>query len=76
MNALTGIAALIGLALRRDRFKLAAYVLGPAVLMAGMVGMWSAEAPQAHAEEAQLFAGTPPCASSVWPPAPASAPSS
>ena len=29
MNALTGTAALTGLALRRDRFKLPAYVLGP-----------------------------------------------
>jgi hypothetical protein len=31
MSALTGTASLIGLALRRDRFKFAAYVLGPTV---------------------------------------------
>ena len=37
MNALRGTIALTGLALTRDRFKLPAYVLGPAVLMAGMV---------------------------------------
>ena len=40
MNALRGTIALTGLALKRDRFKLSAYVLGPAVLMAGMVAMW------------------------------------
>ena len=37
MNSLRGTIALTGLALTRDRLKLPAYVLGPAVLMAGIV---------------------------------------
>ena len=59
MNALRGTIALTGLALRRDRLKLSAYVLGPAVLMAGMVAMWNADTHQALVEEIELFAGTP-----------------
>lgn len=59
MKALSGTSALTGLALRRDRFRLAAYVLGLPALMAAMVGMWSAATQQALVEEAELFAGTP-----------------
>ena len=59
MNALRGTIALTGLALTRDRFKLPAYVLGPAVLMAGMVGMWRTDTHQALVEEIELFARTP-----------------
>jgi putative exporter of polyketide antibiotics len=59
MNGLRGTMALTGLALKRDRLKLPAYLLGPAVLMAGMVAMWRGETHQALVEEVELFAGTP-----------------
>ena len=59
MNALRGTIALTGLALKRDRLKLPAYVLGPAALMAGMVGMWRTDTHQALVEEIELFARTP-----------------
>ena len=59
MKGLRGTIALIRLALRRDRLKLPAYVLGPAVLMAGMVAMWNQEEHQALVEEVELFARTP-----------------
>ena len=59
MNGLRGTMALTGLALTRDRLKLPAYVLGPPVLMAGMVSMWRADTHQALVEEIELFAGTP-----------------
>ena len=59
MSGLRGTIALTGLALKRDRLKLPAYVLGPAVLMAGMVAMWRGETHQALVEEIELFAGTP-----------------
>jgi putative exporter of polyketide antibiotics len=59
MNSLRGTIALTGLALTRDRLKLPAYVLGPAVLMAGMVGMWRTDTHQALVEEIELFARTP-----------------
>jgi ABC-2 type transport system permease protein len=59
MSALRGTAVLAGLALRRDRFRLPAYVLGLAVLMAGMLAMQAGEQHEALVEEAELFAGTP-----------------
>jgi ABC-2 type transport system permease protein len=59
MSGLRGTIALTGVALKRDRIKLPAYVLGPAVLMAGMVAMWQDETHQALVEEVELFAGTP-----------------
>ena len=59
MSGLRGTTALTWLALKRDRVKLPAYVLGPAVLMAGMVAMWRGETHQALVEEVELFAGTP-----------------
>jgi putative exporter of polyketide antibiotics len=59
MSGLRGTIALTGLALKRDRLKLPAYVLGPAVLMAGMVAMWRTQTHQALVEEVELFARTP-----------------
>lgn len=59
MNALTGTTALTGLALRRDRFRLAAYVLGLAALMAGMLAASAARPHEALVEETELFASTP-----------------
>ena len=59
MNPLRGTKALTGLALRRDRFKLPAYVLGPALLMAGMLAGIGGQDRQALADEAELFASTP-----------------
>lgn len=59
MSALTGTTALTGLALRRDRFKLAAYVLGLAVLMAGMLAAQAGQPHRALVEQAELFASTP-----------------
>jgi putative exporter of polyketide antibiotics len=59
MNGLRGTITLIGLALRRDRFKLSAGVLGLAALMAGMLAMTVGQAHQALAEETKAFAGTP-----------------
>jgi ABC-2 type transport system permease protein len=59
MNALAGTAALIGLALRRDRFKLVAYVIGLSGLMAGMLAMQTGEPHQTLVAEAELFAREP-----------------
>jgi uncharacterized membrane protein len=59
MNGLRGTITLTGLALRRDRFKLSAGVLGLAALMAGMLAMTAGQTRQALAEEAKGFAGTP-----------------
>lgn len=59
MKGLRGTMVLTGLAFKRDRLKLPAYVLGPAVLMAGMVAMWDQETHQALVEEVELFARTP-----------------
>ena len=59
MDPLRGTKALTGLALRRDRFKLPAYVLGPALLMAGMLAGIGGQDRQALADEAELFASTP-----------------
>jgi ABC-2 type transport system permease protein len=59
MGALTGTGSLTWLALRRDRFKLPAYVLGLASLMLGMLAGIGGQNRQAHADEAELFASTP-----------------
>lgn len=58
MNGLRGTITLTGLALRRDRFKLSAGVLGLAALMAGMLAMSVGQTHQALAEETKSFAGT------------------
>jgi ABC-2 type transport system permease protein len=59
MSELTGTSALTGLALRRDRFRLAAYVLGLTVLMTGMLAGIGGQSHQALVDEAKLFASTP-----------------
>jgi ABC-2 type transport system permease protein len=59
VSAVTGIGALTGVALRRDRFKLPAYVLGLALLMAGMLAGIGGQSPAALAEQVTLFADTP-----------------
>ena len=59
MNALVGTTALTGLALRRDRFRLPAYVLGLTFLMAGMLAGIGGQSREALVEEAELFASTP-----------------
>jgi ABC-2 type transport system permease protein len=59
MNALSGTTALVRLALRRDRFRLSAYVLGIALLMAGMLAGTAVRPHQDLVQEAELFASTP-----------------
>jgi ABC-2 type transport system permease protein len=59
MTALTGIATLARLALKRDRFRLSAYVLGLATLWAGMLAAESAMTHQALVEETEIFVRTP-----------------
>jgi ABC-2 type transport system permease protein len=59
MNALRGMTALIGLALHRDRFRLSAYVVGLAALMAAMLAASAGSSHQALVEETELFASTP-----------------
>jgi ABC-2 type transport system permease protein len=59
MNAFGGTLTLTRLALRRDRFRLSAYVLGLAGLMAAMLAMQSGEPRPTLVEEAELFASTP-----------------
>jgi ABC-2 type transport system permease protein len=59
MNALTGTGSLAWLALRRDRFKLPAYVLGLALLTLGMLAGIGGQDRQALVDEAELFASTP-----------------
>jgi ABC-2 type transport system permease protein len=59
MKALSGTGALAGLALRRDRFRLFAYVLGLGVLQAGMLAASAGQSRQALVEETELFAKTP-----------------
>jgi ABC-2 type transport system permease protein len=55
----SGTVALIRLALRRDRFRLPAYVLGLAVLWAGMLAAEDAQPYQALVEETEIFVHTP-----------------
>jgi ABC-2 type transport system permease protein len=59
MNAFAGTGSLTWLALRRDRFQLPAYVLGLALLMAGMLAGIGGQDRQALVDEAELFASTP-----------------
>ena len=59
MNALAGTGSLTWLALRRDRFKLPAYVLGLALLTLGMLAGIGGQNRQALVDEAELFASTP-----------------
>jgi ABC-2 type transport system permease protein len=59
MNALTGTISLTRLALRRDRFRLPTYVIGLAVLSAGMLASTAGQSHEALVEEAELFASTP-----------------
>jgi ABC-2 type transport system permease protein len=59
MNALTGTRSLIWLALRRDRFKLPAYVVGLSLLTLGMLAGIGGQDRQALVDEAELFASTP-----------------
>lgn len=59
MNALTGTRSLTWLALRRDRSKLPAYVLGLALLTLGMLAGIGGQSRQALVDEAELFASTP-----------------
>jgi ABC-2 type transport system permease protein len=59
MNTLRGTSALTALALRRDRFKLAAYILGPAALTAGMLALWRGERHALIVDEVHSFATTP-----------------
>jgi ABC-2 type transport system permease protein len=59
MKTLSGTGALAGLALRRDRFRLFAYVLGLGVLQAGMLAASAGQSRQALVEETELFAKTP-----------------
>ena len=59
MSALKSTTALTGLALRRDRFRLSAYVFGLALLLAGMLAGIGGQSRQALVDEAELFASTP-----------------
>jgi ABC-2 type transport system permease protein len=59
MRAATGTATLARLALRRDRVRLSAYVLGLATLWAGMLAAESAMTHQALVEETEIFVRTP-----------------
>ena len=59
MNAFAGTASLTSLALRRDRFKLPAYVLGLSLLMLGLLAGIGGQDRKALADEAELFASTP-----------------
>jgi putative exporter of polyketide antibiotics len=59
MNALKGTGWLTWLALRRDRFKAPAYVLGLALLTLGMLAGIGGQGRDALEDEAELFASTP-----------------
>ena len=59
MNALVGTGALTALGLRRDRYRLSAWVLGLGLLMAGMLAGIGGQNRQALVDEAELFASTP-----------------
>jgi ABC-2 type transport system permease protein len=59
MTALSGTTALVRLALRRDRFVLAGYVLGLAALHASMLASSAGLSRAALIEETELFASTP-----------------
>jgi ABC-2 type transport system permease protein len=59
MTALSGTATMARLALRRDRFRLSAYVLGLAILWGGMLAAEAAQSHQALVEETEIFVRTP-----------------
>jgi ABC-2 type transport system permease protein len=59
VSSLSGTLALTRLALRRDRLRLPAYVLGLAVLWAGMLAAEGAQSHQALVEETEIFVRTP-----------------
>jgi ABC-2 type transport system permease protein len=59
MTALTATATLAGLARKRDRLRLSAYVLGLATLWGGMLAAESAMTHQALVEETEIFVRTP-----------------
>lgn len=59
MTTLSGTATLTKLALKRDRFRIPAYVLGLSALMAGMLAPAAAESRAATIEAARFFANTP-----------------
>ena len=59
MNAFAGTGSLTWLVLRRDRFKLPAYVLGLSLLMLGLLAGIGGQDRKALVDEAELFAGTP-----------------
>jgi ABC-2 type transport system permease protein len=57
MNAFRGTAALTALAVRRDRYRLSAYVLGLAGFLAVTAAMIVADTDASQRETARLFAG-------------------
>ena len=59
MTVLAGTPALTRLALRRDRIRLPAYVLGLAALWAGMLAAEGAQPYHALVEETEIFVSTP-----------------
>ena len=59
MSALGGTAKLTWLALRRDRVRLSAYVVGLALLMAAMLVASAAQPRAAIVDEAEIFAKNP-----------------
>ena len=59
MTALDGTRPLTRLALRRDRIRLFAYVLGLAILWAAMLAAEAAQPYQALVEETEIFVSTP-----------------
>src|SRR5918994_4046435 len=59
MTTLSGTATLTKLALKRDRFRIPAYVFGLAALMAGMLAPAATESRAATVEAARFFANTP-----------------
>jgi ABC-2 type transport system permease protein len=59
MNALTGTPILIRLVVRRDRYRIVAYVLGLAALQAGMLAARGLDPQQALVDETIAFASNP-----------------
>jgi ABC-2 type transport system permease protein len=57
MNALRGTAALTALAVRRDRYRLSAYVLGLAGFLGATAAMIVADTDASQRETARVFAG-------------------
>jgi ABC-2 type transport system permease protein len=57
VNALRGTAALTALAVRRDRYRLSAYVLGLAGFLGATAAMIVADTDASQRETARVFAG-------------------